>query len=114
MKKVKKPSNLFEKEMQSPHFRKTFKRQYQQFQLEIQLLKALESAGWTYEQFAGKIGTKRSHVSRDLKGGGLKRASLARIEKMAKALNMDFVPLLIPHGKQSKILPELQRIIRAE
>ena len=111
MRRNRKPRSLYEKEMQSPSFRRTFHREWEKFKLEIQILKALKATGWTYEEFAAKIGTRRSHVSRDLKGGGLQRASLARITKMAKTLDMDFVALLIPHSEQARILPQLEKVV---
>jgi len=50
----------------------------------------------TYEEFAKKLGTKRSNVCRDLKGKAIQKASLHRIGKMANALDMELVVNLVP------------------
>lgn len=106
MAKVK---SLFEKEMGKKHFRENFEREHQEFQLELQLLKELESQGLTYEKFAQKIGSSKGNVSRDLKARGLKRATVDRVVKMAQALGLEFIPLLLPKDRirRRKKLKEL-------
>ena len=105
-----KPKSLFEKEMnKKKHFRKNFEREHQEFQLEIQLLNELEEQGLTYEKFAQKIGSSKGNISRDLKSRGLKRATVDRVVRMAQALGLEFVPLLLPKDRirRRKKLEEL-------
>lgn len=109
MAKVK---TLFEKEMEKSHFKENFEREYQEFQLEVQLLQALEDQGLTYEKFAEKIGSSKGNVARDLKTVGLKKATLDRVVRMAQALNLEFIPLLLPKGRKQrkKKLAELLKV----
>ena len=93
---------LFEKEMQNPDFRKKFYQAQKGLDLEIQFLKALEEKNLTYEDFARKIGTSKSNISRDLKGKGIQKASLNRIRRMAEVLDMEIAIKLIPKNKLYK------------
>lgn len=93
---MKKNESLFEMEMRDPEFRKLFYEAEENLDLEIQFLRALEEKALTYEEFAEKIGTKKSNVCRDLKGKAIQRASLQRIKKMAGALDMEVVVRLVP------------------
>jgi transcriptional regulator with XRE-family HTH domain len=108
-----KTKTLFEKEMEKTHFKVNFEREYQEFQLEIQLLQALEDQGLTYEKFAEKIGTSKGNVARDLKTVGLRRATLDRVVRMAQALNLEFIPLLLPKERKQrkKKLAELMKVV---
>lgn len=99
MKKVK---TLFEKEMAQPSFRGRYEEHKEALKLELQILEALEQKHMTYDVFAKLLGTKKSNVSRDLKGGGLRSATIRRVEEMAKALGYDFLPLLLPRNKKER------------
>ncbi|MBI4402905.1 MAG: helix-turn-helix domain-containing protein [Deltaproteobacteria bacterium] len=107
-----KPKKLFEKEMKKKIFKKNYWKDRELFKLELQFLKALEESGLTYEQFAKLIGSSKGNIARDLKSYGLGHASVHRIEKMAKALGMEFVPLLLPKdkAKREEKLHELLRL----
>lgn len=111
MKKRARGKGLLEKKLGSSDYRKRFKRGYQAFLLEVQMLKALEEKCWTYEDLAKATHTKKSNISRDLRAHGIHSASYSRIKKMAHALDYDFVPLLIPHKKLKEILPRIERLI---
>ena len=111
MKKSKEVESLFEKEMGRPSFRKKFEERYPSFKIEVQLLTALERNGLTYLEFAQAIGTQKSNISRDLKGGGIRHITLNRLKKMARVLNCDFIPLIIPREKEDKILPKLEKLV---
>lgn len=112
MKNGKKTASLFDREMQRPAFRKAYKSEKKRFSLELQISQFLEEAGWTYEDFAKRTGTAKSHVSRDLKGG-LHHATVARIERIAKALHMRYLPLLIPENKAEKLIPEIMYLVES-
>ena len=110
MKNGKTTASLFDKEMQRPSFRKAFREEKKRFGLELQITQLLKDGGWTYESFAKRIGTAKSHVSRDLRGG-LHHATVARIEKMAKALHMLYYPLLIPESKAKRLIPQIVNLV---
>lgn len=99
---MNKGKTLFVKKMANPCLREKYSRERAQFKIELQILQALENAGYTYEQFAKKIGSSKGNVSRDLKGRGLGKASIKRIQKMAEALGLEFVPLLLPKDKKKR------------
>lgn len=111
MKNTKTPNSLFEKEMAKTSFRKNFETGYPFFQIEVQLLNELERNNLTYLEFARLIGTQKSNISRDLRGGGVHHATLDRIKKMANALNCMFIPLIIPKEKGREMLPRIAKII---
>ena len=101
-----KSRSLFEKEMEKKHFKENFKREYQELKLENQILLEMEAQGLTYEKFAKKIGSSKGNISRDLKGRGLQKATIDRIVRMAQALGLEFIPLLLPkdrRGRRKKI-----------
>ena len=99
---MKKSKSLFEREMESPSFRKKYKENKKSLRLELQILDALEKKHLTFETFAKRVGTQKSNVSRDLKGKGLWTATIGRVERMAKALDCDFVPLFLPRDKKQR------------
>ncbi len=97
-----KPKSLFERQMGKKHFQENYEREYQELQLEVQFLLALEEQGLTYEKFAKKIGSSKGNVSRDFKGRGLQKATIDRLIKMAQALGLEFLPLLLPRDRRSR------------
>lgn len=103
--------SLFEHKMADKNFRKQFEKEYPIFKLEVQILNALERKGWTYSRFAKALGTQKSNVSRDLKTGSIQRATIARVTKMAHALDYDFVPVFIPLKNEPQILSEIQKLL---
>ena len=112
MRADRKVDTLFGREMRLAGFRNAFKREKKLFSLELQVAQAIKEQGWTYEVFAHKIGSARSHVCRDLKGG-LQRATVSRIERIARKLHMRYVPLLIPENKVGRILPRIRELVEA-
>jgi len=108
---VKKNKSLFEKKMADRKFHETFEKEYPVFELEVQVLNAMEKKGWTFSQLAKAMGTARSNISRDLSAGGIQSATISRIAKMAKSLDCEFVPLLVPRGKENKIISKIQELI---
>ena len=105
--------SLLDRKMENPDYRRRFEARYDQFKLEIQILNALESQGLTYDALAQTLHTKKSNISRDLRGGGFSCAKISRIRQMADALGMVFVPLMIPKDKFRDYLPKLQKMLTA-
>lgn len=106
MKKTNKPGSLFERRMADSAFRKRFEKAYPAFELEVQFLKALEEKKWTYAKLAQTLGTSKSNISRDL-SGGIRKASLERVSRMAQALGYDLLPLLIRQNQEGQFLEKL-------
>ena len=108
-----KAKSLIEKKLADPEYRKNFEKEYAAFKLEAQILTALEEKGWTYSDLAKATHTSKSNVSRDLKAGGILAASFSRIGRIADALGMTLVALLIPKESERFILPRIEELVRA-
>lgn len=108
-----KAKGLLAKKMADPAYRKRHEESYELFKLEVQMLNALERKHWTYADLAKVMGTQKSAISRDLKGGGLRAASMDRIAKMADALGLRFVPFCVAESKAKYALPIIQRLAAA-
>src|SRR3989338_1411950 len=99
MKSKRKFKTIMEQEMEDPEYRKLFEEGWPAFQLEVQILNALERKHWSYSHLAKVLHTQKSAISRDLKGGGLRSASISRIAKMAEALGLKFFPVCVSEKK---------------
>ena len=108
-----KAKGLLARKMADPAYRKRHEESYELFKLEVQILNALERKHWTYADLAKVLGTQKSAISRDLKGGGLRAASMDRIAKMADALGLRFVPFCIAESKVKQAIPIIQRLAAA-
>lgn len=113
MNRVKKVRSLLDRELQNEAFKKAFKDIEDSLRLEIQMLNALETKGITYSKLAETLNTSKSNISRDLRGGGLFTASISRVTKMAEALGMKLVTLLIPKEREKVVLPKIDELIRS-
>lgn len=113
MKRKWRVKSQLERDLENPAYRKRFEEDYEAFKVEVQLLLALERKHWSYSDLARAVGTQKSHISRDLKGGGIQSASLARIARMAEALGMKFLPIMINRNQEKTILPKLQKLVTA-
>src|SRR3989338_2708610 len=91
-----------ERDLENPAYRKKFEEGYELFKLEVQILNALEKKGWSYSDLAKIMHTKVSNISRDLTGGKIHFATVARLVKMADALDAKFLPLFVPKKGQRK------------
>jgi hypothetical protein len=105
--------SLFEREMENPTFRKHFHDEMDALKLEVQFFHALQRSHLSYAEVAEILNTHKGNISRDLKGGRLRLATIPRIERWANAVGMRFVPLLISKEKAHYILPKLQKLIAA-
>lgn len=101
------------RDLEDPEYRKRFEADYEAFKLEVQLLLALERKHWSYSDLARATGTQKSHISRDLKGGGLGSASISRVAKMAEALGLRFIPLCVPKENIKRALPVIKKLAAA-
>ena len=113
MNNKRKIKTIMEQELESPEYRKTFEEGWAAFQIEVRLLNALERKHWSYSDLAKVLHTQKSAVSRDLKGGGLRSASIARIAKMAQALGLQFVPLCVSEKEMKKVFPIIRKLVAA-
>ena len=107
-----KAKGLIERKLEDPEYKKRHDERYAAFKLEAQILYALEEKNWTYSDLAKATGTAKSNVSRDLKAGGILAASFYRINKIADALGMKLVALLIPKESERYILPRIEELVR--
>ena len=95
--------------LENPHFKEKFDREYELFQIEVQILNAMERKGWTYADLANAVGTSRQNIWRDLKNGGIQKASLERISHIAEALGLHMHSILMNKKQERTILPKLKR-----
>ena len=101
------------KEMENKAYKSHFDHGYEFFKLEVQILNAMEDKGWSYEDLAKAVGTSRQNIWRDLKNGGLYKASLDRVAHIAEAVGLHMHPLLLTPKQEKKILPSLRRLSAA-
>jgi transcriptional regulator with XRE-family HTH domain len=101
------------KKLENPKFREKFDHGYEFFKLEVQILNAMEDKGWTYEDLAKAVGTSRQNIWRDLKNGGLHKASLERVARIAEAVGLHMHPILMTPQQEKALLPTLQRLATA-
>ncbi|MDO8803291.1 MAG: hypothetical protein Q7R35_02575 [Elusimicrobiota bacterium] len=104
--------SLIETKMEDSEYKKRHNRTYNAFKLEAQILYAIEKKGWTYSDLAKVTHTNKSNISRDLRAGGILSASFSRITRIAEALEMKLVTLLIPQEKEQYLLQRIEDIVR--
>src|ERR1035437_523254 len=110
MKNKEKSRGLLARKMADPAYRKRHEESYELLKLEVQLLNALERKHWTYADLARVMHTQKSAISRDLKGGGLRLASMARVAKMAEALGLRLFSFCVPERKVKQAMPFIRRL----
>lgn len=76
--------------MKKPKFKKCWNDLDKEFEILEEIIKARENAGMTQTELAKKIGTKQPALSR-LEKGGIRKATLETLSKIADALNMEMV-----------------------
>jgi hypothetical protein len=104
--------SLLERKLENLEYRKRHEERYEAFKLEVQILNALQKKGWSYTDLAQAINTHKSNISRDLKGGGILSATFSRISRIAEALEMKLIALLIPKEEEQFILPRIGELVR--
>jgi len=112
MKNRNQSKGLLAKKLRDPEYRKLHEERYAAFKIEAQILLALEKKGWSYSDLANATDTYKSNISRDLKAGGILSASFSRINKIAEALGMKLIALLVPIEHVQYILPKFEELIR--
>ena len=106
-----KVKGLLERKLEDPKHKKQFEEGYAAFELEVQILNALEEKGWTLSDLAREMHTSKSNISRDLSAGGIHSATISRIIKMAEVLGLKFHPLFVPRKKERNILLQIHRLL---
>jgi transcriptional regulator with XRE-family HTH domain len=104
---------MLNQKLEDPKYRAEFERRQRFFKLEVQILLALEERGWSYEDLARASGIHRQNIRRDLKNGGLHKASLDRVARYAEALGLHIYHLLLSPRQERKLLPRLQKSLAA-
>ena len=97
--------------LEDPEFRKEFEHRQRFLRLEIQILLAMEDKDWSFNDVAKATGIHRQNVWRDLKNGGLHKASLDRVARYAEALGLHAYYFLLNPEQEKNILPRLQRAL---
>ncbi|GEM_PF-5924760 len=110
--KKNKVGSLFEREMARRRFRKAYEAEREAFDLEVQILGAMERGEITLAELARMMNVPRSNISRDLSQGRINRATLPRIIEMANAVGADFIPLILPRDPDSRrgVLHKLEEL----
>ena len=101
------------RKLENPETRREFERRQAFFKLEIQILLAMEDKGWGLNDLARATGLHRQNVWRDLKNGGLHKASLDRVSRYAEALGLHAHHLLLTPQQELRILPQLHKALGA-
>ena|ERR1019366_1083929 len=101
------------RKLEDPEYRDRFEYGYELFKLEVQILLALEDKNWTYADLAKAVGTSRQNIWRDLKNGGLHKASFDRVARIAEALDLRIHHFLVSRKNEKKILPKLHKLLKA-
>jgi transcriptional regulator with XRE-family HTH domain len=99
------------RELENPRHRAEFDHRRGFFRLEVQFLLALEDRGWSYEDLAKATGILRQNIRRDLKNGGLHKASLDRVARYAEALGLHAHHFLLSPVQERKFLPRLEKAL---
>jgi len=86
---------FIDKKMQKPKFKKCWTNLDNEFELLEEIIKARETTGLTQTELAEKIGTKQPALSR-LEKGGIKKATIETLNKIADALDMELIIKLKP------------------
>lgn len=81
---------FIEENMKDPEFKKSWHSLDEEFELLEEIIKAREGAGLTQGELAKKIGTKQPALSR-LEKGGIRKANIETLSKIAEALNMELI-----------------------
>ncbi len=105
--------SLIERKLDTPEKKRKFDQGYLLFSIEMQILDAMEARGMTYTDLAKALKTNKGDISRDLSAGGIRNATLPRLMKIAKILDMEYLPLMIPLDKAKKIKPKIRELVSA-
>lgn len=104
---------MLNRKLEDPKYRAEFEHRQRFLKLEVQILLALEDKGWNYEDLAKATGIHRQNIWRDLKNGGLHKASLDRVARYAEALGLHVHHFLLNPKQERQLLPKLQRALAA-
>ena len=102
---------LLERKLEDAGRRKRFEDAYSSFQLEVQILNAMEKKGWTFADLAQALGTHKSNISRDLSAGRINSATVSRLVRIGAVLGLQFLPLFVPKQAGKDIVPKIQQLV---
>jgi hypothetical protein len=102
------------RELEDPKYSDQFEREAGVFALEVQILNVMEDKSWTYSKLADAVNTSKGNISRDLKGGGLAKATFSRVQKICGALGMSLIALVVPKEHAEKLTWRFHEMIRKE
>src|SRR6185437_3063764 len=105
--------SMLNKKLEDPKYRAEFEHRQRFLKLEVQILLALEDKGWSYQDLEKATGIHRQNIWRDLKNGGLHKASLERVARYAEALGLHVYHFLLNPEQEKKILPRLEKGLAA-
>ena len=101
------------RELLDPVYRERFEKEYALFELEVQILLAMEKRGWSNADLARAVGTSKGNISRDLSGGGINSATVKRLTRIADALGLRFLPLFVPKKSVARLAPKIRALLAA-
>ncbi len=104
---------LLERKLEDVSRRKRFAEAYSAFQIEVQILNAMEKKGWTFSDLARALGTHKSNISRDLSAGRINSATVSRLTRIAAVLGLEFLPIFIPKQAGNKMRSRIQKLVTA-
>ena len=99
------------RKLEDPQYRKESEHRQRFLELEIQILLAMEDKDWSFTDLAQATGIHRQNIWRDLKNGGLHKASLDRVARYAEALGLHVHHFLLNPEQEKKLLPRLQKAL---
>jgi len=108
-----KVAGYLNRKLQDPVYRDRFEKEYAVFQLEVQILLAMEKRGWTFTDLAKAVGTSKGNISRDLSGGRINSATVTRLTRIADALGLRFLPLFVPKMTDAELELKIRALLVA-
>ena len=102
---------LLNQKMEDPGYRAKFEHRRRFFLLEEQILLAMEDHDWSFEDLAKETGIHRQNIWRDLRNGGLHKASLERVARYAEALGLHAHHFLLSPRQELEVLPRLEKVL---
>jgi predicted XRE-type DNA-binding protein len=101
--KHRRGATLFERELSNSRMQELVQIERDAISLEMQFRRAMESQDVSPARLAEMLEVAPSSVSRDL-NGGLSDAKLGRLRAMAKHLNHELIPLVLPRNRRARKL----------
>jgi len=104
---------MLNRKLENPKYKTKFEHRQRFLKLEVQMLLALEDKDWSYEDLSKATGIRRQNIWRDLKNGGLHKASLERVSRYAEALGLHAYYFLLDPQQERRLLPRIEKELAA-